>query len=494
MLSLLKNWHKDGCILEGITKHYYQILSLNMSQTPRYRVCNNWSLGSPVTFFVQIYDFWGPGIGIGTSVAQVFIKESDEETRHIEDIYLYNPNDILGVVDALNKKFSGSDSEEAKIWREVMADLDKEKAEAETLPARYRQLDPIDSDQGTMPDYLEEIFDDWRFTYIGDDTPDELIEVFIRFGRSWYAWASTSGQMYGNAYTEQLKRWDEIGFIIDRKLHKTKDIDYQVKLMGIYRQLMPCYLGDLLENAKKEVEYERKWNKWIAEDIVKDSRPLSYGRASLLLRTREDNHRLPAVISKYIKTEIPRFIKETRQRIDIDEKEDITGSVKRRIHWLDLFLRWNTINKIPGSRSLSEVKEIIDSVARDIDKVEDPDILYLYTEFIHTQCPEYSQGEKYESFNTRIEKRMQELVRTQDTQPSAVRQKERKTNPERYQKAVQSLTEAFTLGAIPFIHVFFKDNEETDIYSFYLNQHRVSLMEEEDCKNDPYGDSFFDIW
>lgn len=470
MLSLLKNWSRGGCVQEGIDKIDNVLRALRIENDSNSGSSHFWSLGNPIRFFTQIYDFWGQATGYANPVAKVVYLDVNDRVVDLGLINLDNPLDILGVVDVLNKRFANEDSDEANVWREVMANYEKEKAEAASKPTRYRVLDPVDSRIGDMPDFLEEIFDDWRHIKVSDDTPDQLIEAFLRFGRAWGAWYSVNGHMFGGIYGEHCKRWDDVGFIIDRKVHNTKDIDYAVKMMDFYRLLMPGMLGMDFDDAKKEVEYERNWNKYVAADIFNSKQPLTYDRANHLLRTREVNDRLPSVISKYIKSEIPKFLKEEKSKLDLTSEENLAENLKRRIKWFDLNQQWKSMSKKGSMRLTAEEKSILDSIVKDIEGIEDTEILYLFSQLLSADYGESVNKGDIEKFYGRIDERMKKIERTQDNQPSLVK--------DGNQKGIDSLSEAFTLGAMALEHIFNKE-QEIDIYSHSYQQFEEGLMEED---------------
>lgn len=426
------------------------------------------------------------------SLANISFVTEDDNLRIVDDIVLENPEDIIGVVDALNKKYETDHSEEATVWREVMAGFEKEKSEADTDIAIYEESETFDYEHPELPEFLQEILDDWRYTCIDDETPFPLLEAYLRFGTAWEAWYSVGGFMYGRLYSEQLERWDKLGFLIDRKLHNSKNVDYLVDLMSLYRLLIPGFIGGDISDTKREIEYERKWNKYVAEDIVRENSPLTCERAILLLRTREDNSRLPAAISKYIRSKVPAFLKQERERLISDPKSDATERAKDYILWLEAYLQWIKLENKGIIKVTPEGSEIVSLLLGEIENIQDLNVLYLYSQLLVDKCKAYVNYGEYKIFYGKILDRLQNIVRTQETQPSKVKGTTDIFNSEEYKKAIKAISEEFTLGAIYLDYIFYSEMRD-DIYTYFINQHNADIAEEEDYENG-WGDIFPSYW
>lgn len=480
MLTLLHNLPEDACVQHGWTKTPEGLPESN-PKSFRYRRGSAWTLGNPACFYVMIYDLYGVKSGVANSIAEVYYKMPGKQFRQVANISLDNPDDILGVVRAMQEKYGDGTSEEAMQWKEVMKNLDSDLKNAEANPIEEEYMDIAEDE--AQP-FIQAVADDWRYSVIDDNTPDELLEAYIRFERSWVAYTSNILlNQYGDIYREELTRSDKIGHVLDKKLHSARNPERGAWLMSLYRLMMPCYIGTYEETEDSNVDYEKKWNKWVAEDIIKENKPIDYLKAQLLIRVREDNKRLPAEMSKYIKNEIPGYLEEERKRLD--KVETMTREVLRdEICWLDNYIQWNVQILNPTKEVVLNGNRHLDMIIPYMENEEDLEILTLYSNLLTTCFAESGSRKDRDKFYKRIEDKLKNFVRSTATQPSKAREGSR--------EAIGALVEEFTLGAI-YLENLFLQKEGQDIYTYYWCLHQRNL-EEKRIEKEGLGFGGFDLW
>lgn len=478
MLTFLHNLPEDSCLTLGWLKTK-DGLPEDKSRNLRYRNSIAWTLGNPGRFYVLTYDMYGLETGVASGLAEIYFKTQDKKFRHLCDIPLSNPHDILGVVEYLKKSLENSNSEEAGVWKSAMKNLSEDLRKAECSNPKIKVDEEGFYDEA--PGFIQQVADDWRYTVIDDNTPDELLEAYIRFEKSWVAYTcNILLNQYGDIYSEELRRSENIGLLLDRKLRASNSTERMTWLMNLYRIMMPCYIGTYREIEDSNVEFEKKWNKWVAEDIIKEQKLLDHQKAQLLIRVREDNKRLPAPLSKYIRTEIPKYLSEKRP--SLEKESDMTFEELRDIIcWLDNYIQWNIQIQDPTKEVSLVGNQYLDKIAPYMDTEEDLNILALYSNLLTTCFAESGTRKDREKFYRRIEEKLRNIVRTPGTQPSKAK--------ERNITAVKALTEEFTLAAI-YLENLFLQKDGVDIYTYYWQLHQRNLAE----RRAEIENGYFDLW
>lgn len=237
--------------------------------------------------------------------------ETSDPEEMLKSMIKLNPGIIPDFIKAMAKKDDASDKKDDEAMKEV-------------------------------PDFIEKVAEKWEQTDIGVNTPVDLLASYCRFDRAWNSFcAAVRGNMFGKICGEYFRRTYHLGWVIDRKIHTSKNLEEQIMLMNLYRLLMPQFIDHCEE--KKNMEYERWWNKYLAEQIAQ-SGILSPVRAELLIRVREDFKRLPAPVSKFIKTKLPKYLDEEVGKINKDSIKDL-NSLKSAIKNLDNFIQWSVKGK-----------------------------------------------------------------------------------------------------------------------------------------------------
>lgn len=478
MLTFLHKLPEDSCVFLGWQNTSDGLPDSNPKNL-RYRDSTAWSLGNPVRFYVMIYETFGLETGVGSGYAEVYFKTQDKTFKHLTDIRLPNPHDILGVVDHLQKAFENSKSEEACVWKAVMKDLTTDLKNAMSPNSKIKIDEESFYDEA--PGFIQEVANDWRYTIIDDNTPDDLLEAYIRFEKSWVAYTSNILlNQYGDIYREELRRSDNIGLLLDRKLRSTESTERMTWLMNLYRIMMPCYIGTYEEIEESNVEFENKWNKCVADDIIKELNPIDHQKVQLLIRVREDNKRLPSALSKYIRTEIPKYISDNQTLLE--KESDMTSQrLRDTICWLDNYIQWNILILDPTKETSLVGNKFLDKIAPYIETEEDLQILALYSNLLTTCFAGKGTRKDREKFYKRIEEKLRNIERIPETQPSNAK--------EGSKKAIKALTEEFTLAAL-YLENLFLEKESMDIYTYYWHLHQRNLAERQSEKENGY----FDLW
>lgn len=258
-----------------------------------------------------------------------------------------------------------------------------------------------------VPDYVETVARKWEQTDIGVNTPMDLLAAYCRFDRAWNSFrAAVRGDMFGRICDEYYRRTDHLGWVIDRKIHASKNLEEQIMLMNLYRLLMPQFIDHCEE--KRNLEYERWWNKHLAEQIAQTG-ILSPSRAELLIRVREDFKRLPAPVSKFIKSKLPKYLNEEVSKINKDSIKDLSG-LKSAIKNLDNFIQWSV--NIEENRRIGKITDpCIEVIIGEMENVTDIHAWTLFSNLLTTGFDPSGTVKDRKHFETRVKDRLERLVK-----------------------------------------------------------------------------------
>lgn len=311
-----------------------------------------------------------------------------------------------------------------------------------------------------VPDYIDHVVKKWERTHITEKTPIDLLAAYCRFDRAWNSFrAAVIADMVGPICDEYFMRTDNLGFAIDRKIHASKNLDEQITLMALFRLLIPQYIDHGEE--KKNMEYERWWNKHLALQVAQ-SGTLSPARAELLVRVREDFKRLPAPVSKFIKTNIPKYLNEEVTKINKDSLKDL-GSLKSAIRNLDNYIQWAINVEESKEYSSKTIDNYFELIQAQVNNVSDIDTWLLFSNLMTTGFAPSGTVKDRANFEKKVTERLASLVRN-----------EKGVYPKREKEI---FIEELLLASIYLENVFLK-YKGCDIYTSYWSLYHSDLEKE----------------
>lgn len=317
-----------------------------------------------------------------------------------------------------------------------------------------------------VPEFIDRVAKKWEKTKITVNSPMETLAAYCRFDRAWNSYcAAVRAVMVGSICRDALRRTDDLGCIIDKKVNSSKNLEEKVLLMNIFRLLIPQYIDHSIE--KKNMEWERWWNKHLAEWIAKVG-VLSPDRAELLIRVREDFKRLPAPVSKFIKVDLTKYLNEEIGKINKDSIKDL-NFLKSAIKNLDNFIQLK-VNVEEKGNIAKLTDPLIELIVQELKNVTDVQAWTLFGNLLITGFDPSGTVKDREEFVERVEDRMENL----------------KSNGSKGKNDV--LIEELLLASIYLENVFL-DYKGCDIYTSYWALYHNDLEME---KRRPSFDSF--LW
>lgn len=362
-----------------------------------------------------------------------------------------------------------SDSEEmlrnmVKLNPEIINDFIKAMANQES------SLDMKDDEAlKEVPDFIDKVVRKWEQSKIGVNSPMDLLAAYCRFDRAWNSYcAAVEGNMIGNICSEYFKRTDSLGSVIDRKINASKSLEEKIMLMNLFRLLMPQYIDHCDE--KRNVEYEKWWNKYLAERIAEVG-ILSPDRAELLIRAREDFKRLPAPLSKFIKVNLPKYLNEEIGKINKDSIKDI-NFLKSAIKNLDNFIQWK-VNVEESTENIGKITDpLIQLIVEEMEYVTDIQALALFGNLLFTGFDPSGTVKDRKDLVKRVEDRLENLSKSGKSGSS--------------KKKNETFIEELLLASI-YLENIFLEYKGCDIYTSYWTLYHNDLEFE---KRPPSFDPF----
>lgn len=406
-LSLNIDWPDNGCISYGWPKEIFAFIP--EKQNDRLTSCGYWKIGKPAKFFVRLSNLIGIHEGMASSRADIFHLASDEIYENVIDLSLIRNNDILGVVEYLNGFLTDNPdplyAQASRDWQTSMADFDSELTRFASLPIEkddwYDGLQE-DSDGNSfredLPEWLDYIADMSRYSRQDDHTEFTELRAFMRMQRAWGSWMGAEGRMYGNIYTEYLKRLDNTIWIVDRKLEKEKNPKDIASFAGLLTLTLPALIDDVVRD--KDIQYVKYNCKWAARMLMKKQMSITAGDAMLLLDIREENSRIPKELTVFMQKGIPQFIENESNAIDNSNSD---SNCLRKANLLAIKSRWSRIQKKITSSIAKQYYYELCQLTEQFKATPDSESAYvigrLYTEYLSEFSREKDKDDFFDSVN-----------------------------------------------------------------------------------------------
>lgn len=301
-------------------------------------------------------------------------------------------------------------------------------------------------------DIIEKIANEWWALDVDDATPADLFDAYVRFNRAWNSYhACVVADMIGEICRKTLRRTDHLGLLIDEKLHNTRDLYEQIHLMNMFRLLIPQYID--VFDEERSMKYEKNWNKWLAERIIK-SGTLDNERAELLIRVREDFKRLPAPMSKFIRNDLQKFLAERVEHIKSGGLKDEL-SLKDAIQAVDNYIQLNNVSESVDNRLAPLVSSCVDLIAEEMAGNDDIQTWPLYCNLLVTGFSPLGTVKDRKVLMKRVEDRLKKFypVNGDASKPDG-------------QDATKDLTNKLLLASMYLENMFLED-QGCDIYTSY---------------------------